>query len=70
MSDSPSKIPPKLDALPEPLRSTAFQNMQRMVESGYSEEEAIEKALLEADQWKRTDAASSGGPGTTTTKSR
>lgn len=55
---TPKKIDPRLDVLPEPARSVAFQTVQRLVAEGTSEREAIEQALLEAAEWSDTRAPS------------
>jgi uncharacterized protein YdaT len=55
-----------IQALPEPMRSTALTQLCRMLEEGRDEDEALDVALAEAEEWKTSRApAVSDRPGET-----
>jgi uncharacterized protein YdaT len=47
----PATLPEDVRALPEPARQTAIDTIQRMLESGASRDEAIEKGRAMASDW-------------------
>jgi uncharacterized protein YdaT len=51
----------RIQALAEPLRSVALEALRRLQEEGRSEEDALEVALAEADEWKTSRAPARSG---------
>lgn len=60
MTDTPTRQ--DLDLLTEPTRSKALDTLQRLLASGYDEDQAVEIAFHEAEEWETSHCPTAATP--------
>lgn len=60
MADIPTRQ--DLDLLTEPTRSKALDTLQRLLASGYDEDQAVEIAFHEAEEWEMSHCPTAATP--------